>query len=491
MNHLFQVYGRIMQIDAVHRQTMITLLSNIVLTLLGYLGTMYFAKTVGASVLGAYFLFMAYYGVCTIVLDGGVGTAATKRISEGDEPDAFFSAHVVQYTLFTLLTIVILIILRGFFVDFLNSGLFILLLFTLLISISGTIANGVYGRGKVGVYSTSNIINNVLCILTQILAVFLGFGAAGLVGGFIFGMLVRNIFLLRFLDLHLVRFKWRHIKSIASYSFWAYLSSGGNLVYSYADTILIGYFLTNSDVGVYRITFQLAFFGTFTTGALLTTYWARVSRWNATGESELIEKSLSNVFTYSLILAVPVFVGGLLLGDKLLYFLYGETFVQGTYVLIILLALQIVNVFQLSFTSYLNAMGYPKESFKITAIASSANIVLNILLIPLFGIAGAAVATLLTMALNALLAYRILSRFIVIRPERDSLLNIAFASVVMGVLVGGYRLFVPMSSVWLVLLPVVLGGVVFIILLIKIDQKIYDDLKTIITQMNLPWPYWI
>ena len=98
MYHLSQLYQHIMSIDAVQRQTMVTLFSRIVLTLFGYLGTMYFARTVGASVLGSYFLFMAYYGVCTMILDGGFGTAATKRISEGNEPDAYFSAYVVQYT---------------------------------------------------------------------------------------------------------------------------------------------------------------------------------------------------------------------------------------------------------------------------------------------------------------------------------------------------------------------------------------------------------
>lgn len=490
-NYFNQIYSRILQIDAVQRQTMVTLFSRIVLTLFGYVGTMYFARTVGASVLGSYFLFMAYYGVCTMVLDGGFGTAATKRISEGNEPDAYFSAYVVQYTLSALLTIVILIISRDFFVDFSNSGLFMLLPFALLISISSTIANGVYGRGKVGVYAASTVINDVLRILAQIGAVFLGFGAAGLVGGFIFGMLARNIILSRFLDLHIVRFKWKHVKSLSSYSFWVYLSTGGNMIFSYADTILIGYFLVNSDVGVYRITYQLAVLGTFTTTALLTTFWPKISRWGANGEYGHIERSLSNVFTYSLLLAVPVFVGGSILGDKLLYFLYGAGFVRGTNVLIILLALQIVNVFQLSFTGYLNAMGHPKESFKVIFIASSANIVFNIVLIPILGIVGAAIATLATMTLNALLARRALSRLITIQLERRSLLNIMMASAVMGMLVGGYRLLVPLTNVWVILLAVGVGGVVYSVLILKLDRKISGELRGIMEGMGIKWPKWL
>jgi O-antigen/teichoic acid export membrane protein len=50
---------------------------------------------VGVEVLGAYFLFVAYFSIIGLMTDGGFGGAATKRISEGEEPDAYFSAFVV------------------------------------------------------------------------------------------------------------------------------------------------------------------------------------------------------------------------------------------------------------------------------------------------------------------------------------------------------------------------------------------------------------
>ena len=50
------------------------------------------------------------------------------------------------------------------------------------------------------------------------------------------------------------------------------------------------------------------------------------------------------------------------------------------------------------------ALDRPKESFKMATVAAIANILLDITLIPMRGITGAAVATLLTMALNAVLS---------------------------------------------------------------------------------------
>ncbi len=56
---------------------------------------------------------------------------------------------------------------------------------------------------------------------------------------------------------------------------------------------------------------------------------------------------------------------------------------------------------------------------------------------------------------------------------------------VLASFVGGYRLIVPLSNVWLALVPVVLGGVVYVVLVLKFDRKIYEELKEIMMQMNV------
>jgi O-antigen/teichoic acid export membrane protein len=341
-----------------------------------------------------------------------------------------------------------------------------------------------------GINATASFIDNVSRILIQVVAVFLGYGVAGLAGGFVVGLLVGAIVQLRFFDLSFVRFGWRHLKSLSSFSFWSFLISGGGLVFVYSDSVMIGYFLNNADVGVYRVIFQFTAVAAFTTTALRSTLWPRVSRWNQIGETGLIEESLSRAFTYSLILAIPLFVGGALLGDKLLYFFYGADFVSYT-TLMLLFTVQIVNISQYFYNTYLSAMNQLKDLFKITVVAVVANIVLNAALIPLMGISGAAVATLVTMTLNAVLARRVLARTITLRVERSSLLNILKSSIVMGAVVGVYRLVIPLSSVWLALVPIVLGGAIYGMLVLKLDRNFYEELKEIVLQMNMVWPEWL
>ncbi|MEA1907962.1 MAG: polysaccharide biosynthesis C-terminal domain-containing protein [Euryarchaeota archaeon] len=118
-------------------------------------------------------------------------------------------------------------------------------------------------------------------------------------------------------------------------------------------------------------------------------------------------------------------------------------------------------------TMSLLALDRPKESFKVVAVAATANILLDITLIPMPGITGAAITTLLTMTLNAVLAYRMLKRIIDVRLEYPSVRNILVASAMIGLFVGVYRLVVALSSIWLTLVPVAVGAIIYGVVLLK------------------------
>lgn len=491
MINLRTFFSRIMGIGEVQRQSLVWLVWQIAITFIGFLSTIYFAHAVGASVLGAYFLFLAYYGIIGMVTDGGFGGAAVKRISEGKEQDEYFSAFIVLRSIFGAIVIIALIFFRNYFIDLNASGVFIWILVILFVSIfSGIVSHGIAGRGKMGIRSTCNFIGEVTRILVQVAGIFLGFEIFGLVGGFAAGLLIVTAIEWRFLDLHFVRFEWRHIKSLSTFSFWLFLTSSGAVLYSQTDTIMLGYYLSNADVGVYRVIFQFTTLATFTVTALGTSLYPKISRWGQINEIGLIEVSLSRSFSFSLLLAVPIFAGGILLGDKLLYFFYGAEFANGYFALILLLTVQVVSIFQYLFSIYLSALDRVKFTFKVTLFAAAANIVLNFILIPIIGVTGAAAATLVTILLNVFLTRNVLSKIITIRVERSSLWNILKASFVLSIMVIFYRYFVPLSNIWLTLFPVLLGGVMYGFLILKFDTKIHSELKKIATQMNLPWPHW-
>lgn len=480
------IYSFIMNIEAIRRQSLIASASQVLLTLFGFLSTMYFSHTVGASTLGAYFVFTAYYGIITLFGDAGFGGAVVKRISEGKDPEEYFSAFVVLRIILLSASISGLFILRPYLADLNEAGVFPWLAIALIVGLfSNIVGNGIYGLNKVGVYQIEGMLNNLSRIFFQVIAVFIGFGIAGLVGGFVFGLLAEGIFGCYFLELKLKPFRLYHLKNLLSFSFWIFLVYGGNLVFNYADIIMIGYFMQNADVGIYRVAFQMASITSFITIVVKVVMYPKISNWSTNGKLDMVEFSLTEGFTYSLAFAVPILTGGLLLGDKMLYFFYGEDFMSGITSLYTLFLVQLINIFMFLQTTYLNGLDKPKKAFKVTLIAATANIVLNILLIPVLGIFGAALATLFTMMINATLAYLELSKLIKVKINPVFLRNILISAIAMAGIVGVYRLVIPISNVWLTLLPVGIGAVVYGTLLLKLDPNIRYELINIASQTGI------
>lgn len=477
-----------MQIDPVRRQSLISFLSIIGLTLIGYLSTMYFAHVLGPAILGSYFLFLAYFGIFDLVGDGGFGGAAVKRISEGREQNQFFSAFVALRFILLIVSLLALSIFASF-IDARESSLIPWLFLALIIgTLANSTQNGVYGTGKVGVVQISGFLNTIIKIIVQVIATFLGYAVAGLAGGFIVGMIAGLLINLRFLTLHLTRFTREHLKSLFSFSFWIFLSSSGSMVFAYADTILIGYFMSSADVGIYRVAFQLTGAAAFTTASLHYVLYPRISNWHATGDVPKAESALSRAFTYSLLLAIPVVVGGLLLGDQLLYYLYGAAFATGTAALFILLLVQVANIFMFLQTMCLNAFDKPKKSFIATATAALLNIGLNIALIPILGITGAAIATLGSITFNAILSYAYLSRMMRVRLERMPVLHITASTLAMALAVILFRIVFGLGTVLHLAAAVTIGGVLYFLVLFSIDKGIKDDIRSVMATVGIPWP---
>mgnify|MGYP000947715896 FL=1 len=481
--------ARIMRIDPVQRQSLISLGSTIGLTAIGFLSTMFFTHTVGLSVLGVYFLFVAYFSVFNLIGDGGFGGAAVKRISEGEDQDAYFTAFVLLRVMLLAVSVGFLFIAQPYLTDLTSSGMLPWLVVALVVSVFTNIAsNSVYGTGKVGINQIGGLLDTLVRIVVQVVAVVLGYGVAGLAGGFVAGLLASGLFNFRFLDLKPAPFRRSHIQSLLAFSVWTFLSASGYLVFSYADTIMIGHFMTEADVGIYRVALQLTSIATFVTIALHTTLYPKVSYWGKRDDLSSVEGALARAFTYSLLLAVPVLVGGWILGERLLYFFYTASATAGAGALAILLLVQVAHVFMFLQTMCLNALDRPKDSFRVTAVAVAANIGLNLFLIPAYGIVGASAATLVTMVLNAALANRALSRSIRVRIEPRAVGNIVFAALAMAAVVIGYSYIIPLTNVFIVLGAVALGGLIYILLLLRIDRGIHDELKDLAGKLGLPWP---
>ena len=476
-----------MNINPIQRQSLLSFGSLLAITGIGYIATFYFAHHLGPAPLGAYFLFLAYYGIFDLIGDGGFGGAAVKRISEGKEQNEYFTAFLISRAVLLCFSIVIFILISPWIPDLQENGLLYWLIIALITgSVASITGTNLYGTAQVGIMQVSNLVNTIVKNLVQILAVFIGFGIGGLIAGFVAGTLAATIINLKFITLTLSRCNHSHFTGLLSFSIWTFMSSGGLLIFTYADTILIGLFMTEADVGIYRVAFQLTSVASFIVLAFHTVLFPRISKWHTEKKFSLIEYSMGKAFTYSLFVAIPITTGGIILSETLLYYLYGASFVSGAPALMILLFVQIANIFMFLLTMCLNAMDMPKTSFYITAGSALMNIVLNIILIPQYGIAGAAVASLLTISINAVLAYMMLKSSLHIGIDKRGVLNLVVSALIMSLALLAYGYFFTIRDFVGLVLILGLGAVIYFVSVFCIDRTIRNDLKLLLDTMHIP-----
>ena len=485
-------FSRIMSLSAIQRQSTLSLFFTVLITLIGFFSTMLFSHILGKDLMGVYYLFVAYYGIFNMIGDGGFGQAAVKRISEGKEQNEYLTAYACLRGLLIVVSTVILLTLSPLFIDLQEYNIVLCIILTIAAAAFGnTITMGVYGLGHVGVKNVGYGVGELARIIVQIGTVLLGYSVYGLIGGYIAGIIVSGILCIKYFTFRPAKFGFRHIKSLFAYGFWIFLISTGSLAFSYTDTIFIGYFMTNGDVGVYRTAFQFTSAAAFITAAIAPTLTPKISRWSKDNEWEKIVYPVSRGITFGLILAVPVLFGGIFLADKLLYYFYGADFAAGAAACCILFAVQIVSVFTTFLGTALSASDHAKQSFYATATAAVVNIILNCIFIPILGINGAAISTLISYSLNAVLIAYFLRRYISIRIEKRPIFHIIISAAVMGIFVFIYTLFVPLDNVILTLIPVAVGAFIYFFLLFKIDRGIRDEIAGMVKTFGIPWPKWL
>jgi len=182
------------------------------------------------------------------------------------------------------------------------------------------------------------------------------------------------------------------------------ISSSLFLVISWSDTLMLGYFLPEDQVGMYRIVFKIATLITFAQFALNTVVAPMVSAMSE--QREKLHELAHKVAQLNLITAGPIFLAIVFLGPILIS-LFGVAHANEAYPWLILLAVgQLTNAFAGPVLNILNMTGYEKSAQNTMLVIAVLNIVFNYLLIPSYGPLGAAVATTITMmAWNIWAAY--------------------------------------------------------------------------------------
>lgn len=165
------------------------------------------------------------------------------------------------------------------------------------------------------------------------------------------------------------------------------------LVMSWTDTLMVGYFMTDADVGLYRFVFKMATLITFSQFAVNSIAAPMISGFSTKNDTEGLRSIIHQIAWINLLLSLPIFLVFTFFPTWVLE-TAGEGDMQGGVLTLQTLAIgQVVNALCGPVMYTLNMSGYEKDTQRIMLWTAALNFLANALLIPRMGILGAAIAT--------------------------------------------------------------------------------------------------
>ncbi|MGM0516899.1 MAG: lipopolysaccharide biosynthesis protein [Pseudomonadota bacterium] len=171
------------------------------------------------------------------------------------------------------------------------------------------------------------------------------------------------------------------------------LTQGFQQLNRHADVLLLGLLAATVDVGVYRVAAQGALLVSLGLTALNMVVAPFAARLHVDAERHKLQKLVRRTAQAALAFAVPATLLFVVFGDWLLATLFGDEFRGAYWPLVVLAVGQLVNAWFGPTGMLLNMTGFERAVTRAVAVAAGMNVVLNLLLIPPFGVIGAAIAT--------------------------------------------------------------------------------------------------
>ena len=401
----------------------------------------YAARVLGAAEYGIFAYVLAFAGFFTLFSDIGVNAILTKNVaSYPEQKDKYFSTSFWLKIILLLISALLVIFVAPHFSK-IEKAVILFPLMALIVFFDGLreFANA-FLRGlekmerEAIVVITMNIVIMVAGFIilrisptskSLLFSYIASVGFSALLAIWIVKKQFLKVFNRRCLDL---KTALQILNSAWPLAFSALL---GTFMLN-TDVIMLGWWRTAEEIGYYSIG-QRVIGILYTLPALLMSgIFPTLSRFVQQNEKEreknLNEKSTAVIF----LMAFPLIIGGIVLSQPIIKFIFGSAYLPATPAFQILIAC-LFWIFPSVFLSNL-VLAHNQQKKVVIYMASSAlgNIILNIILIPLWGIKGAAISTFITQAIYVIPTWRRVKKISEFQTFRH-LKKIIAAAIIMGI----------------------------------------------------------
>ncbi|OPY54488.1 MAG: putative flippase AglR [Methanosaeta sp. PtaU1.Bin112] len=393
-----------------------TFIASIINMLLVFVISIILARHLGADDLGLYRLTYTFYGVATMVGALGIPVAVIKYVAEYKDDRANFdkvvSAAIITSIIAGFIIIIIILIVSNNAADIfrmpqMESQLILLSPVFPFILVNAVLYGVLNGLRKMKTYAIALILQQTLMTAFTVILIYYELG----VSGAIISIVISSIGVCAYLFyncksyIHLILDGYlettRKLTTFGAKMFGANLI---NMINLQADVVFLGYFLTATNVGYYSAATGLSKFFLVVPQAIQTVSYPATSEYWAKKDMLGLQNMIDKSVRYSALALMPAGLAIVFFAEEIVVRIYGQGFQQSALPLqILLLGTVIFGVACTSIGGSLAGINRPDLSLKAAGISATANVILNVTLIPRFEVPGAALATCTSLIIMTLL----------------------------------------------------------------------------------------
>lgn len=181
---------------------------------------------------------------------------------------------------------------------------------------------------------------------------------------------------------------------------------------STTDTLMITYFRTLYDVGVYQIALVVSQILWLVIGAVSPILFPVVSELWASNKSNYLSVFISSLLKFLFLVALPLAVIFISFSGSIIFLFFTEKYLSSTTPLQILCISSLFYILSMFYSTLISAMGKPMFVTKTSITMVGTNFLLNLFIIPTIGIMGAAITSLISYTIGFIILSFYLKRLI-------------------------------------------------------------------------------
>lgn len=398
---------------SVPRATSILTIARAIAAVIVFVATAVFAQLISKAALGQYFLFESAIWILATVADVGYRQAIEKRMSENTAPGEILTTGLLLKLPVVLLAAVIISLASPFLQQYISPPLlgylpFAIVLHEATLSILAILS----GEHRASLRAPLQIGQYTTWVLLGVFLVSRGWGAEGLVISWLAGYFVVIVCGAALIKTRPTMPAITRVRPLTRFAVVTMVGSLASIGYNWADILLIGALIGPTAVANYEVAWRVSMLALLIPTAMRTVYVPEISRLHSTGNFQKIHDLLSESVFLALLIPIPMTVGAVLIGPDLLAIFFGDQYRTAATVLVLLCLRQCIAALSRIFGPSIEALDRPELVSPIVFVSLLLNVGLNILLIPIWGLIGATVATGVSTALQTLIFAIILRRLV-------------------------------------------------------------------------------